>query len=60
MKDETIKSIIDLQIDLIFDSIADEFNLQNGDITVQQSLKLEDIQEQLFLILKDYIKQNNF
>lgn len=60
MKDETIKSIIDLQIDLIFDSIADEFNLKNGDITVEQSLKLEDIQEQLFLILKDYIKQNNF
>ena len=58
MKNEIIKSIIDLQIDLIFDSIADEFNLQNGDITVQQSLKLEDIQEQLFFLLQDYVKQN--
>ena len=58
MKNETIKSIIDLQIDLIFDSIADEFNLQNGDITVEQSLHLGDIQEQLFFLLKEYVKQN--
>ena len=58
MKNETIKSIVDLQINLIFDSIADEFNLQNGDITLQQSLQLEDIQEKLFFLLKDYVKQN--
>ena len=58
MKDETIKSIIDLQIDLIFDSIADEFSLQNGDITVQQSLQISDVKEQLFYILKNYAKQN--
>ena len=59
MKNETIKYIIDLQIDLIFDSIADEFNLKNGDITMEQSLRLGDIQEQLYFLLEEYAKQNN-
>lgn len=59
MKNEAIKSIIDQHFDSIFKSIADEFNLQNGDITVEQSLRLDDIQEQLFSLVKTFVRQNN-
>ena len=65
---ETIKAIVEAQLELTFDSVGDEFflldgvigsNLLYGDITLEQTLKLEKINLELAHLLFEWMNQNN-
>jgi hypothetical protein len=49
---------VDLQLDLHFQSIADEFDVDSGDITPDQSMRLSEIARQLTELSVEYVKQN--
>ena len=55
---EDIEGIIEAQIDLIFESVADHFELKSGDFSLEETLKLEDVQKRLEGILTEYVKGN--
>ena len=56
---ETIKAIVEAQLELTFDSVGDEFSLLDGDITLEQTLKLEKINLELAHLLFEWMNQNN-
>ena len=49
---------VDIQLDLHFQSIADESDVESGDITPCQSMRLSEIAEQLTELSVEYVKQN--
>jgi len=55
---EIIKSIVEAQLDLTFDSVGDEFFLLDGDITLDQTLELEKINLALTHLLFKWMNQN--
>jgi hypothetical protein len=58
----TNKEAIDKQVqdsfDFIFDELKDEFHLQTGDISPEQMQTLMKCQEDLSILLLEYVKQN--
>lgn len=56
------KEAIDKQVqdsfDFIFDELKDEFHLQTGDISPEQMQTLMKCQEDLSILLLEYVKQN--
>jgi len=55
---ETIKAIVEAQLDLTFESVGDEFFLLDGDITLEQTLELEKITLSLTHLLFEWMKDN--
>lgn len=53
-----IEGIIEAQIDLLFESVADHYELESGDISLHDTLILEDVQKRLEDILINYVKGN--
>jgi len=56
---ETIKAIVEAQLDLTFKSVGDEFFLLDGDITLEQTLELEKITLSLTNLLFEWMNDNN-
>lgn len=56
---ETIKSIVEAQLDLTFKSVGTEFFLLYGDTTLEQTLELEKITLSLTNLLFEWMNQNN-
>jgi hypothetical protein len=55
---EDIEGIIEEQIDLLFCAVADHYELKSGDFSLEETLKLEDVQKRLEGILIRYVKKN--
>lgn len=53
-----IVELIDIQLDFLFSSIGDDFNLDSGDISPEQSVILDEIKEKLLSLSIDYVKNN--
>ena len=49
---------VDVQLDLHFQSIAEEFDVASGDITPCQAMKLSEIARELTELSVEYVKQN--
>ena len=49
---------VDVQLDLHFQSIAEEFDVESGDITPCQSMRLSEIARELTELSVEYVKQN--
>lgn len=56
---ETIKSIVEAQVDSTFKKVGIEFFLLNGDINLEQTLELEKINLELAHLLFKWMNQNN-
>ena len=56
---ETIKAIVEAQLDLTFESVGTEFFLLDGDITLEQTLELEKITLSLTNLLFEWMNDNN-
>jgi hypothetical protein len=58
MKTENIYGIVESQIELLFDSVCEEFNLESGDISPELQVRLDKCVEELEAIVKGFIKLN--
>lgn len=58
MKNENIYGIVESQIELLFDSVCEEFNLESGDITPEVQVRLDKCVEELESIIEKFIKLN--
>ncbi len=57
MKKE-ISEHVEIQVDLLFESVCEEFDLKYGDITPDQMGKLDQIQDNLTDLLVEFVTQN--
>jgi|TARA_R110000803_G_scaffold43221_1_gene92410 hypothetical protein len=55
---EDIEGIIEAQIDLLFESVADHYELKSGDFSIFDMKKLYDVERRLEGILTEYVKGN--
>tara|TARA_R110000803_G_scaffold45305_1_gene95516 strand:- start:1504 stop:1683 length:180 start_codon:yes stop_codon:yes gene_type:complete len=55
---EVISQHAEIQVDLLFESVCEEFDLKYGDITPNQMNKLNQIQDDLIDILVEFVTQN--
>jgi hypothetical protein len=55
---EYIEGIIEEQIDLLFESVADHYELESGDFSIFEMNKLYDVERRLEGILTEYVKGN--
>jgi hypothetical protein len=58
MVDVNIYGILTSQIDLLFDSVCEEFNLESGDISPELQDRLDKCGEELLDILEKFVAQN--
>ena len=58
MVDVNIYGILTSQIDLLFDSVCEEFNLESGDISPELQDRLDKCGEELLDILEKFVEQN--
>lgn len=58
MKTENIYGIIESQVELLFDSVCDEFNLESGDISPELQVRLDKCVEELEAIVEGFINLN--
>jgi hypothetical protein len=58
MKNENIYGILASQIDLLFDSVCEEFDLELGDISHQLQDRLDKCGDELLDILEKFVKEN--
>jgi hypothetical protein len=49
---------VDVQLDFYFQAIAEEFDVDSGDITPCQSMRISEIARQLTELSVEYVKQN--
>ena len=57
MKEE-ISEHVEIQVDLLFESVCEEFDLKHGDITPGQMGMLNQIQDNLTDLLVEFVTQN--
>ena len=55
---DTVRTILDTNIDKMFTELVAEYDLKYGDIAPEQVDKLDRIKEQLGDLLGDYVYQN--
>jgi hypothetical protein len=55
---ENIEGILQSQIDLLFDSVCEEADLQQGDISPELQDRLDKCAEELLGILEKFVKEN--
>ena len=58
MVDVNIYGILTSQIDSLFDSVCEEFNLESGDISPELQDRLDKCGEELLDILEKFVAQN--
>ena len=58
MVDGNIYGILTSQIDLLFDSVCEEFDLESGDISPELQDRLDKCGEELLDILEKFVAQN--
>lgn len=58
MNTEKIYGLVESQIDLLFDSVCDEFNLESGDISPELQDKLDKCTDELQSIVEKFINLN--
>ena len=58
MENENIYGILTSQIDSLFDSVCEEFNLESGDISTELQDRLDKCGEELLNILEKFVEQN--
>ena len=58
MKNENIYGILASQIDLLFDSVCEEFDLESGDISPELQDRLDKCGEELLDILEKFVAEN--
>ena len=58
MKTENIYGIVESQVELLFDSVCDEFNLESGDISPELQVRLDKCVEELEAIIEGFINLN--
>jgi len=58
MNTEKIYGLVESQIDLLFDSVCDEFNLESGDISPELQDKLDKCIDELQSIVEKFINLN--
>ena len=58
MVDGNIYGILTSQIDLLFDSVCEEFDLESGDISPELQDRLDKCSEELLDILEKFVAQN--
>lgn len=58
MKSENIYGIVESQIELLFDSVCEEFNLESGDITPELQVRLGKCVEELEAIVEGFVNLN--
>jgi hypothetical protein len=58
MKTENIYGIVESQIELLFDSVCEEFNLESGDISPELQVRLDKCVEELEAIVEGFINLN--
>ena len=58
MVDVNIYGILTSQIDLLFDSVCEEFNLESGDISPELQDRLDKCGEEFLDILEKFVAQN--
>ncbi len=57
MKKE-ISEHVEIQVEFLFESVCEEFDLKYGDITPDQMGKLDQIQDNLTDLLVEFVTQN--
>ena len=58
MKTKNIYGIVESQIELLFDSVCEEFNLESGDISPELLVRLDKCVEELQSIIEKFINLN--
>jgi hypothetical protein len=58
MKNENIYGILTSQIDLLFDSVCEEFNLESSDLSPELQDRLDKCGDELLDILEKFVEQN--
>jgi hypothetical protein len=58
MKSENIYGIVESQIELLFESVCEEFNLESGDISPELQVRLDKCVEELESIVEGFINLN--
>ena len=58
MKTENIYGIVESQIELLFDSVCEEFNLESCDISPELLVRLDKCVEELQSIIEKFINLN--
>lgn len=56
---EIVEQIFEAQVQLFFSSIAEEFDVESGDITPFQSFTLSAIADKMSDLAVEYVVQNN-
>ena len=57
---EVISEHIEIQVEFLFESVCEEFDLKYGDITPCQTVKLEQIKDDLTDLLVEFVTQNKY
>ena len=55
---EHIENILQAQIDLLFDAVADHYELESGDLSPRLQQRLDNCAEELQKILVQFVKRN--
>lgn len=55
---DTVKEVMDRNIQNMFVELADEYDLPSGDFAPEQEFALDEIKERLGYLLGDYVHQN--
>ena len=55
---EVISEHIEIQVEFLFDSVCEEFDLKYGDITPDQMGKLDQIKDDLTDLIGEFVTQN--
>jgi hypothetical protein len=56
---DSIEGIIEAQMELLFDSVADHYELENEDTPPSRNIQLMTITHQLKDYLSEYVEYNN-
>lgn len=55
---ETIEAITDLQIDMLYDSLAEHFELDSGDVSPTHVSNVDELKEKLAELMNEYVRDN--
>lgn len=55
---ETIEAITNLQIDMLYNSLAEHFELESGDVTPCQTFEMDDLKDGIKELMFSYVLQN--
>ncbi len=56
---EIVEQILEAQVQLFFSSIAEEFDVESGDITPYQAFTISEVVDKMSDLAVEYVVQNN-